>query len=156
MNNTGELQDRAYDGGLGLARLPAGAQRISHSEAVGLLAGTDYGRIVFTLNALPAIRPVNHLVDRGRVIVRTRLSSALNQALSASDSLVVAYEADSMDRSTRTGWSVVVTGRAYSLTDPAEIAHYEQRLQPWVNHADTVVAVEPDIVTGFRISTAPQ
>ncbi|MHA7662739.1 pyridoxamine 5'-phosphate oxidase family protein [Mycolicibacterium sp. HS_4_1] len=156
MNNTGDLEARAYDGGLGLSRLPAGAQRISHSEAVGLLAGTDYGRIVFTLNALPAIRPVNHLVDRGRVIIRTRLSSALTQALSASDSLVVAYEADSMDRSTRTGWSVVVTGRAYSLTDPAEIVDYERRLQPWVNHADTVVAVEPDIVTGFRISAAPQ
>ncbi|MBN9636140.1 MAG: pyridoxamine 5'-phosphate oxidase family protein [Actinobacteria bacterium] len=156
MNNTGDLPDRAYDGGLGLARLPAGAQRISHSEALGLLAGTDYGRIVFTLNALPAIRPVNHLVDRGRVIIRTRLSSALSQALSAGNSLVVAYEADCMDRSTRTGWSVVVTGRAYSLTDPAEIDDYERRLQPWVNHADTVVAVEPDIVTGFRITAAPQ
>lgn len=154
MNNIDGLRNGAYDGGLGLARLPAGAQRINHSEAVGLLAGTDYGRIVFTLNALPAIRPVNHLVDRGRVIIRTRLSSALTHALSAGDSLVVAYEADSMDRSTRTGWSVVVTGRAYSLTDPAEIADYERRLQPWVNHADTVVAVEPDIVTGFRISTA--
>jgi nitroimidazol reductase NimA-like FMN-containing flavoprotein (pyridoxamine 5'-phosphate oxidase superfamily) len=156
MDNTCGLQNRAYDGGLGLARLPIGAQRISHAEALRLLSGTDYGRIVFTLNALPAIRPVNHLVDGGRVIIRTRLSSALTEALSASNSLIVAYEADSMDRSTRTGWSVVVTGRAYSLSDPSEIAQYEQRLEPWVNHADTVVAIEPDIVTGFRIGRTRQ
>jgi Pyridoxamine 5'-phosphate oxidase len=60
-------------------------------------------------------------------------------------------EADSMDTHTRTGWSVVVTGRAYTVTDPDQVARYEKLLHPWVNHADTVVAIEPGIITGFRI-----
>jgi hypothetical protein len=116
-----------------------------------LLASIGYGRVVFTLNALPAIRPVNHLVDEGRVIIRTRLTSAISTAVRSTDSVVVAYEADSLDPQCRAGWSVVITGRAHTLTDPDQVSRYEQLLHPWVNHADTVVAIEPDIITGFRI-----
>ena len=63
----------------------------------------------------------------------------------------LAYEADIIDSQTRTGWSVVVTGRAHTLTDPDEVMRYEQLLEPWVNHADTVVAIEPEIITGLRL-----
>jgi pyridoxamine 5'-phosphate oxidase-like protein len=109
------------------------------------------GRVVFTLNALPAIRPVNHLLDDCRVIIRTRLTASISAAVRSSEGIVVAYEADSIDPQTRTGWSVVVTGRAHTLTDPDEVTRYEQLLEPWVNHADTVVAIEPDIITGLRL-----
>jgi len=33
------------------------------------------GRLVFTIAGLPAIRPVNHLVDDGAVVVRSDLGS---------------------------------------------------------------------------------
>ena len=143
-----------YDGGLGLAQPASGAHSLADAEAMQLLASVTYGRVVFTLNALPAIRPVNHLVHDGRIVIRTRLTSAISTAVRSADSLVVAYEADSLDAASRTGWSVVITGRAYTLTDPTQIARYEQSLRPWVNHADTVVVIEPDIVTGFRILVA--
>jgi nitroimidazol reductase NimA-like FMN-containing flavoprotein (pyridoxamine 5'-phosphate oxidase superfamily) len=145
------MEARGYDGGLGLARPAVGAQRLDGAEAMGLLASVGYGRVVFTLDALPAIRPVNHVVDEGRVVIRTRLTSAISGAVRSSDGVVVAYEADSIDPETRSGWSVVVTGRAYTVTEPDEVLRYEQLLDPWVNHADTVVAIEPGIVTGFRI-----
>jgi hypothetical protein len=141
-----------YDGGLGLAQAAVGAQRLDDAEAMRLLASVGYGRVVFTLNALPAIRPVNHLVDEGRVIIRTRLTAAISAAAPSGGGVVVAYEADSIDPQTRTGWSVVITGRAYTITDPDEVLRYEQLLHPWVNHADTVVAIEPKIITGFRIN----
>lgn len=67
------------------------------------------------------------------------------------DGIVVAYEADDINPQTRTGWSVVVTGRAHTVTDPAEVARYEQLLHPWVNQANTVVAIGPEFITGFRI-----
>lgn len=35
------------------------------------------GRIVFTRNALPAIRAVNHVIEDGETIVRTRGASVL-------------------------------------------------------------------------------
>jgi Pyridoxamine 5'-phosphate oxidase len=140
-----------YNGGLGLTQPPRGAQRLDDAEAMRLLARVDYGRVVFTLNALPAIRPVNHLVDEGRVIIRTRLTSSISAAVRSADGVVVAYEADSFDARTRVGWSVVVTGRARTVTDPEQVLRYEQLLDPWVNYADTVIAIEPGIVTGFRI-----
>lgn len=141
-----------YDGGLGLAQPAKGAHLLDGATAMGLLASVDYGRVVFSLKSLPAIRPVNHLVDEGRVIIRTRLTSAISTAVDSTDGGVVAYEADSIDPQTRTGWSVVVTGRAYTLTDPEQVMRYEQMLHPWVNHADTVVAIEPEIITGLRIT----
>ncbi len=148
LKNMGVLD---YDGGLSVARAAVGAQRLSEAEAMRLLASASYGRVVFSLNALPAIRPVNHLVDDGTVVIRSRLTAAISVAARSNDGVVVAYEADDIDPVTRSGWSVVVTGRAYTITDPDEVARYEQLLQPWVNHADTVVAVEPTIITGLRL-----
>lgn len=127
---------------------------LDRAEAMRLLGSIGYGRVVFTREALPAIRPVNHLIDRGRVIVRTRLTATVSVEVRSRDSsgVVVAYEADDLDPQHRTGWSVVVTGLATTITDPDHVARYEQLLQPWVNMAmDTVIAIEPRVVTGIRI-----
>lgn len=150
--DTEAVGKRRYDGGLGLAHLARDAQRLEPTEAVQLLACVSYGRVVFTLDALPAIRPVNHLVDDGQVIIRTRLASAISTTVRSTDQVVVAYEADSIDPRSHTGWSVVITGRAVALTDVNQIARYEQLLHPWVNHADTVVAITPDLISGFRLT----
>jgi nitroimidazol reductase NimA-like FMN-containing flavoprotein (pyridoxamine 5'-phosphate oxidase superfamily) len=85
---------------------------LDRAEAMRLLASVGYGRVVFTREALPAIRPVNHLVDAGRVIVRTRLVSTVSTVVRSHNSsgVVVAYEADDLDPQQRVGWSVVVTG----------------------------------------------
>jgi len=149
------VNQRGFDGGLGLAQLPEAAQQLDNAEAMRLLASVDYGRVVFDLQALPAIRPVNHLVDDGMIVIRTRLTSAISSAVGPTDRLIVAYEADSLDGQTQTGWSVVVTGHARTLTDPDGVARYEQLLKPWVNHADTVIVIEPEIITGLRIVAPP-
>ncbi len=78
---------------------------LDRDEAMRLLASVEYGRVVFTADALPAIRPVNHLVDDGRVIIRTRLNRKLSVSVrSSTDSrVVVAYEADDLDPQRRAG-----------------------------------------------------
>ena len=116
-----------------------------------LLASVDYGRVVFCPKSVPAIRPVNHLVDEGRIIIRTWLTSAISGAVQSADGVVVAYEADSIDPQTRAGWSVVVIGHASGLTEPGQVLRYQQLLPPWINHPDTVVAIEPEIITGLCI-----
>ena len=141
-----------HDGGLDVTRPPDNGQMLDQAEAMRLLASVSYGRVVFTLNALPAIRPVYHLVDDGRIIIRTRLTTAISGAARSSTDLIVAYEADSFDPETRTGWSVVVTGRARPVTDAGQISRYEELLHPWVNRANDVLAIQPDIVTGLRVS----
>lgn len=142
-----------FDGGLGLGRPAAGAFPVDRDESMRLLASVEFGRVVFTLNALPAVRPVNHLVDDDHIIIRTRLGAAVATTVRSTQpsAVVVAYEADDFDPTQRTGWSVVVTGRAQTVTDKHQVARYERLLHPWVNHADTVLAIQPDVVTGFRI-----
>ena len=110
------MRDRNYDGGLGLAQPANNSQKLSQAEAMRLLASVDYGRVVFTMNALPAIRPVNHLVDEDRIIIRTRLTTAISSVVRSADSgVVVAYEADDFDsQSQPAGASSLPAGRTVS------------------------------------------
>ncbi|MFE3938030.1 pyridoxamine 5'-phosphate oxidase family protein, partial [Streptomyces goshikiensis] len=50
---------------------------LDRSEALRLLSTVSLGRIVFTRHALPAVRPVNHLVVGEDVIVRIHEDGAL-------------------------------------------------------------------------------
>lgn len=53
---------------------------------------------------------------------------------------------------TRTGWSVVVTGAANLVSDPAELARYLTQLTPWTDtEMDHVVRIRADVVTGYRL-----
>jgi hypothetical protein len=47
----------------------APVRALEREEALGLLVSACMGRIVFTYQALPAIRPAPHLVDGGDVVV---------------------------------------------------------------------------------------
>ncbi|MBF6175615.1 pyridoxamine 5'-phosphate oxidase family protein [Nocardia blacklockiae] len=121
-----------------------------------LLAAAVVGRVVFTRNALPAIRPVNHLVEDGSVVLRTRFTAQLTSEMRGRSPVVVAYEADDIDPVRRVGWSVVVVGFARPVTDPVLVARYELLLQSWVDGStDAVVVIEPEIVTGVRLVEPP-
>ncbi|BBY02994.1 pyridoxamine 5'-phosphate oxidase family protein [Mycobacterium seoulense] len=128
--------------------------QIDDREAMRLLASVDHGRVVFNDRALPAIRLVNHLVDDGRIIVRTRLAANLSTVVrsGADAGVVVAYEVDRLDPERRAGWTVAVTGWATTITDPQQLARYEQLLHPWVSMTmDTMIAIQPEFITGIRI-----
>jgi hypothetical protein len=146
MHGGGPGVGEAVDGRRHLVRLTA-------HQALELLASVGYGRVVFTLHALPAIRPVNHLVDHGEIIIRTRLTATVTTAVAAAEDVVVAYQADQLDSARRLGWSVVATGIARPITDPARVARYKQLLHPWVDRVmDTVLGIRPEIITGFRLT----
>ena len=126
---------------------------LDRQEAMRLLRSVSYGRIVFTRDALPAIHPVNHIIDDGEVIIRSRLTAKISLNVRSVPGVVVAYEADDIDPIRRVGWSVVVTGVARTVTDPQRLARCERLLHPWVNSAmDTVIAIEPGIVTGIQLT----
>ncbi|WP_166348646.1 pyridoxamine 5'-phosphate oxidase family protein [Phytoactinopolyspora limicola] len=126
---------------------------LGRAEALQLLSQSALGRVVFTIDALPAIRPVNHLIDGGDVVIRTHLGSAITSMLGSSQTgVVVAYEADDIDPDSHLGWSVVVTGLARPVEDGADVARYEQRLRPWITqHMDQVIRIVPDMVAGYRL-----
>jgi hypothetical protein len=127
-------------------------EALPREESLRLLGSTSLGRVVFTQFALPAIRPVNHIVEGDRIIIRTHLGGAIDSAV-AGTGTVVAYEADMIDPDDHLGWSVIVIGRASRVTDPGEVARYREILQPWVSGAmDYVITITADMVDGFRLA----
>ncbi|MFK0110236.1 pyridoxamine 5'-phosphate oxidase family protein [Streptomyces sp. NPDC091217] len=127
---------------------------LDSSEALRLLGSVSLGRIVFTRQALPTVRPVNHVMVDGDIVIRTHESAALTSRTRQADGagVVVAYEADAIDPDTHLGWSVVVTGYARLVTDPRELALYEGLLRPWLNRTmEHAVRIRPDLVTGIAL-----
>ncbi|WAZ19507.1 pyridoxamine 5'-phosphate oxidase family protein [Streptomyces cinnabarinus] len=146
-----------HDHGLPTAAGPRRSIELDSAEALRLLGSVSFGRIVFTQHALPTIRPVNHVLDGGDIVIRTHDGAALTSRTrqSGSPGVVVAYEADVIDPLTHLGWSVVVTGYAHLVTDADELARYATLLHPWsqqmMNYA---VRIRPDLVTGVRLAAA--
>jgi nitroimidazol reductase NimA-like FMN-containing flavoprotein (pyridoxamine 5'-phosphate oxidase superfamily) len=125
-----------------------GFRDLGREECLRLLATAPVGRVVHTRHALPAVLPVNFSLETdGAVLVRTSAHSELARAV---DGAVVAFEADQVDAADQSGWSVVVTGHAHVVTDPAE----HERLtatghRSWVPApAEVFVRIDPELVTG--------
>ncbi|MEU4675305.1 pyridoxamine 5'-phosphate oxidase family protein [Amycolatopsis sp. NPDC023774] len=123
-------------------------------ECIDLLSTQPVGRLVFSENALPAIRPVNFSVHEGNIIVR---SSRTGSVAKLRDE-VVAFEVDSIDLATRTGWSVVVLGKANPITEIDElVALAEPRHRPWPGgERSHFVRIPIEVINGrmFHVSDA--
>jgi Pyridoxamine 5'-phosphate oxidase len=131
---------------------PRQTVELTGDESWQLLGSVSMGRIVFSQRAMPAIRPVNHLIDEGVIIIRSHLGAAIVALSAEQDGAVVCYEADDIDPVRHTGWSVIATGTARLVRDPAVIARYEQALEPWAaGQMDYVIAIKPQILTGLRL-----
>ncbi|MET8944063.1 pyridoxamine 5'-phosphate oxidase family protein [Streptomyces sp. NPDC004542] len=128
-----------------------GFRELGRHECLRLLATAPVGRVVHTRRALPAVVPATFGLDAdGAVLLRASAASELARAV---DGAVVAFEADAVDVDTRSGWSVVVTGRAGIVTDAAETARLE-RTGPdsWAPSPDDVfVRIAPELVTGRQL-----
>jgi hypothetical protein len=127
-------------------------EALPRAESLRLLSTVSLGRLVFTHLALPAIRPVSHAVAGEQVIIRAYLGTTISAAVGDRFGTVVAYEADVIDPGTHLGWSVIIVGRASRVTDPAEVARYRELLGPWVvDGVDDIIAIQADMVDGFRL-----
>lgn len=125
---------------------------LDRDQALRLLGSVALGRIVFTRRAMPAIRPVNHVLDNGNIVIRSHAGAAVVSEADSGRGVVVAYEADEIDPVTHLGWSVVVTGTAHLVTGTGEKGRYQQLLTPWADgEMDQVIRIRPAIVTGFLL-----
>ncbi len=131
---------------------PRQALELTDAECWQLLRSVSLGRVVFTQRAMPAIRPVNHLVDDRKIIIRSHVGAAIVSRAVTGDGSVVCYEADDLDPVLHTGWSVIATGMARLIHEPAAKARYENLLEPWIaGQMDHVIAIEPEFVSGIRL-----
>ena len=130
------------------------AQPLEPADCYRLLATSSVGRLVSTDNALPLVLPVNYCLDGHNVVFRTAPDGRL---AAATHNVVVAFEVDSIDEETWTGWSVVVTGVASPLTSPGDVVRAGQLgLVSWLGEdRDHFVQIVPGLVTGRRLHVSP-
>lgn len=128
---------------------------LAESECRALLETHHFGRVAVVEKAggPPMIMPLNYLVHAEAVVVRTDARSGLGNALRDAP---VSFEIDGTDQLQRTGWSVVVSGRAQEIVDPGELEELHQTpLQPWApGDRSQYIKITPELVTGRRISVA--
>lgn len=123
---------------------------LDRAECLRLLGTAVVGRIVFTEGALPAIRPVNFLLDRNEIIFHTATDSTLAAAVRHA---VVAFEVDEIDAATYTGWSVVIVGQAYEVGDIDRLTRLASPDHaPWAPHWTAhTIAVPINHLSGHRL-----
>jgi hypothetical protein len=127
-------------------------ETLTREESLQLLSSVAVGRVVFTHLALPAIRPVFHLVEEDRIVIRAHLGAAITAVDGPGAGTVVAYEADMIDAGDRLGWSVIVVGRARHLAPGEADTRYRQVLPPWASGSpDDIIVIQADLVDGFRL-----
>lgn len=129
--------------------------RLDRAESLHLLAGVPVGRLIFTINALPVVRPMNFALVDGLIVLRTAAGTTVARKV---DDMIVAFEADELDPAASSGWSVTVTGRAVLVVaDPATITRYQAMpLVPWAPGVrDQFVTITTELVEGLRVRRSP-
>jgi nitroimidazol reductase NimA-like FMN-containing flavoprotein (pyridoxamine 5'-phosphate oxidase superfamily) len=129
-------------------------EHLNDAECWRLLSETPVGRIGVLVDSAPEIYPVNHIVDNQTVLFRTDPGTKL---AGLAKSPAVCFQVDGIDPAERTGWSVLVKGRAQQLRaiqDADERHRVEEllRLDYWaIGVKWHWIRIVPTEVTGRRI-----
>ncbi|QHA02946.1 helix-turn-helix domain-containing protein [Streptomyces broussonetiae] len=119
-------------------------------ECQALLGSHGVGRLAVPTSTGPVIVPVNYSVVDGAIVFRT----ALGATPSLAPGHQVAFEVDRIDDAFSQGWSVLVRGDAWTVTDERDRHWFTQQAYsaPWAGGSrDVWVRIEPHTVTGRRI-----
>jgi uncharacterized protein len=132
-----------------------GLEQLSRDECVALLQREEFGRLVVVEGDRALVFPVNYATDGDAVVFRTadgiKLSSARHHR--------VTFEVDHTDRTTRSGWSVVIQGVAQEVTqfEASEVLERldELLIDPWApGEKPHVIRIVPLQITGRRVRPA--
>ena len=88
------------------------------SECIHLLETHSLGRLAWQAADSQQVRPINYVFRSGALYFRTSPEGILSELVRPTD---VALEVDDLDHDKRTGWSVIVNGRARAVAAPAEV-----------------------------------
>jgi nitroimidazol reductase NimA-like FMN-containing flavoprotein (pyridoxamine 5'-phosphate oxidase superfamily) len=124
--------------------------RLSDAECEQLLESHRFGRMAVHGRDGLTIFPVNYVYSDGHLALRTEPGAKLDGAVQSS----VAFEIDEVDDLERTGWSVVVTGSAYEVTDSLDEESRLIRKLPvdsWAGEKSRWLRIEPRTMTGRMV-----
>jgi nitroimidazol reductase NimA-like FMN-containing flavoprotein (pyridoxamine 5'-phosphate oxidase superfamily) len=123
---------------------------LSRTACFELLAQVPYGRFaVARREGSPLVVPVNFVLDGESIVFRTGPGTKLSEL----PHHLVSFQADQVDVVHRTGWSVLVEGVAFEMSE-VEIGH--RQLETWApGHREHWVRIVPAVVTGRLLTMAP-
>lgn len=133
----------------------SGLTVLSEQECHALLAANHVGRVLVSLDAMPAAFPVNFCIVGQDIVFRTAPGTKLSAAV---EHTVLGFEVDDIDFVHRSGWSVLAVGMSRVVTDEDEIAELDAvGLDSWWNLPFArYVRIEVQRISGRRIAaTAP-
>lgn len=122
----------------------------------GLLGTVPVARVVHVVAGEPQIALVNIAVDGDDLVVRSTRGSRLQAALTTPGTAVL-VEADEVDASTRSGWSVVARCRMAAVLDQVTVARLDRSAPPsWIlgDSGGTWLRLAVDELTGRRVAGA--
>jgi uncharacterized protein len=111
----------------GGARQPS-LRSLETDACMRLVGERGIGRFVFRSERGPVAFPVNYAVADGDLFFRTSPESGL--AAEVPDA-PVSFEVDHWNESTRSGWSVLITGRVQRVGEDAEPELWSDGPTPW-------------------------
>ena len=125
------------------------ALELDRAQCTELMSGSRVARVVLSVECIPVALPVNVSVLDGDLICAADSGSKLTPDV---DGQVVSVEADDIDLTYGTGWSVLVTGIAQVVSEPAEIDRLGARLQAWAPGPHPfLVRVPSTLMSGRRL-----
>lgn len=132
-----------------------GLEYIGRDECLDLLRQEHLGRIAVVVAGRPLVLPVNYVMDDGSIVFRTDDGTKFDASVRGE---FVAFEIDHADAQYHEGWSVLVTGVAEEIVDPAELARaHELPLRPWAPGTKShFLRITPVTISGRRISRTPR
>lgn len=125
-------------------------EELGIAECRAFLGDGGVGRFVFSESRGPVAVPVNFRMLGDDIVFRTTPAASLAAGAAQQQ---VSFEVDHMDEALGEGWSVLVSGRARTVVDAAELAQVQRiGIAPWAGGArETYVRITPEVVTGRRI-----
>ncbi|MEX2556106.1 MAG: pyridoxamine 5'-phosphate oxidase family protein [Actinomycetota bacterium] len=131
-------------------------EELTREQCLALLATVTVGRLGVSIQALPAILPVNFALAGDQIVIRTVPGTKLDAAI---HQRVVAFEVDDHDPAGAWGWSVLICGQGSEITDPSELAEARALpLRAWAfrdGSADRFLRIETALVSGRSFGVPP-
>lgn len=120
-----------------------------------LLAAHHVGRIAWQAADGPLVLPVTYVYRDECVVFRTSPYGVISELIRPTD---VALQIDGLDEQHRSGWSVLVQGRAEAVAEPADLVNLwtVDGLVPWAPGVRNLfIRVRPRRVTGRVLVSRP-
>jgi transcriptional regulator with XRE-family HTH domain len=127
-------------------------QVLSAAECREFLGQGGVGRFVFVEARGPVAVPVNFAMIGDDIVFRTAETSPLAAGPAQQQ---VSFEVDHLDDVLGEGWSVLVSGHAHTVTEPAELREVTASgVAPWAGGSRaTYIRIVPSMITGRSIRT---